>query len=95
MTRDRREITARDSGDSYFSSCIVSGAGYRPSYVNVFENGSTMSNPSYPAHVRLDTTLSDGGAHLCGNQEFLHVPRMTKPEETESVQTYGLAEGGV
>ena len=30
---------------------------------------------------------------LCGNKEFLHVARMTQPNETESVQTYGLAEG--
>ena len=50
-------------------------------------------NPCYPAHVRLDTTHSDGGAHLYGNQAFLHVARMTKPEETERVQIYGLAQG--
>ena len=30
---------------------------------------------------------------MCGNEEFLHVARMTKPDEAESVQTYGLAEG--
>ena len=34
------------------------------------------------------------GFVLCGNEElFLHVACMTKPDETESVQTYGLAEG--
>ena len=34
------------------------------------------------------------GFVLCGNEElFLHVARMTKPDETESVQTYGHAEG--
>ena len=34
------------------------------------------------------------GFVLCGSEElFLHVARMTKPDETESVQTYGLAEG--
>ena len=34
------------------------------------------------------------GCVLCGNEElFPHVARMTKPDETESVRTYSLAEG--
>ena len=51
-----------------------------------------MCNPCYPVHVRQILTPTVDPL-LCGNEEFLHVARMTKPDETESVQTYGLAEG--